>query len=274
MKVKTADGASTRYLQDLWSSRLGQFATAFDGKAVAEITATEIDEWLRGLPVAPITRNNFRRVLIVAFNFAKARGYCLANHAEETASKAKQIEGEVEILTVNELTRLLESADTKIVPFIAIGAFAGLRRAELERLDWSEVDLPGRLIQVTAKKAKSARRRFVKIEPTLAISIARYARAKGAVTPSNLRELLDEARTAAKITTWPQNGLRHSFASYHLAKFNDAAALALQLGHTNANLVFQHYRQAVRPTESTKYWQIKPEHKQSRSKLIHFAAAS
>ena len=133
---------------------MGQFATAFDGKAVAEITATEIDEWLRGLPVAPITRNNFGCVLIVAFNFAKARGYCLANHAGETASKAKQIEGEVEILTVNELTRLLESADTKIVPFIAIGAFAGLRRAELERLDWSEVDLPGRLIQVTAKKAK------------------------------------------------------------------------------------------------------------------------
>lgn len=268
LRVKTADGASTRYLQDL-SSRLGQFAAAFDGKAVAEITATEIDEWLRALPVAPITRNNFRRVLVVAFNFAKARGYCLANNAE-TASKAKEIEGEVEILTVNELTRLLGAADPKIIPFIAIGAFAGLRRAELGRLDWSEVDLPGRLIQVMAKKAKSARRRFVKIEPTLAAWIAPHVRTKGAVTPSSYRELLDVARTAAKFTNWPQNGLRHSFASYHLARFNDAAALALQLGHTNANLVFQHYRQIVKPKEATRYWKIKPT--KADSKIVAFAA--
>ena len=243
-------------MQDL-SSRLNQFASAFNGKPVAEITATEIDDWLRGLPVAATTRNNFRRVLIVAFNFATSRGYCVTNHAE-AASKAKQIEGEVEILTVNELKRLLEVADAKIIPFIAIGAFAGLRRAELERLDWSEVDLGSELIQVKAKKAKSARRRWVKIKPTLVAWISPHARLKGAVAPSNYRELLDAARMAAKIENWPHNGLRHSFASYHLAEFNDVAALALELGHTNANLVFQHYRQAVKPAEAAKYWRSSP----------------
>ena len=269
LKVKKADGASARYLQDL-SSRLGQFAAAFKGKPVAEITATESDEWLRGLPVAPITRNNFRRVLMVAFNFAKTRGYCASNPAEQT-SKAKEIEGDVEILTVAELTRLLKAADAKVVPFITIGAFAGLRRAELERLDWSEVDLAGGLIQVKANKAKSARRRFVKVERNLAAWIAPYARTKGSVTPSNYRELLDAARTAAEIEEWPHNGLRHSFASYHLAHFHDAAALALQLGHTNANLVFQHYRQAVRPAEAAKYWSIKPDVNQAGGKVVAFA---
>jgi hypothetical protein len=75
VKVKKADGASARYLSDL-RSRLGQFAAHFDGKPVAEITATEVDQWLRGLsdsetgqPLAGSTRNNFRRVLIVALNF-------------------------------------------------------------------------------------------------------------------------------------------------------------------------------------------------------------
>jgi len=256
LKVKAADGASQRYLQDL-SSRLGQFASAFNGAPVAEITATEIDEWLRSLPVAPSTRNNFRRVLIVALNFAKARGYCLTNHAE-AASKAKEIEGEVEILTVKELTRLLATADAEIIPFIAIGAFAGLRRAELARLDWAEVDLVGATIRVMAKKAKSAKRRFVNIEPTLAAWIGPHARTKGAVTPSNYRELLDAARTAAGIEKWPQNGLRHSFASYHLAKFDNANALALQLGHTNSNLLFNTYRQAVKPADAARYWQIAP----------------
>jgi hypothetical protein len=87
-KSSATNSAAVRYLQDL-SSRLGQFATAFNGKPVAEITATEIDEWLRGLPVAATTRNNFRRVLIVAHNSARARGCYLTNHAE-TASKAKR----------------------------------------------------------------------------------------------------------------------------------------------------------------------------------------
>ena len=66
------------------------------------------------------------------------------------------------------LCTLLENAPANVVPYIAIAAFAGLRRAELERLDWNEVDLESNLIEVTAKNAKSARRRFVRIQPNLA----------------------------------------------------------------------------------------------------------
>src|SRR4030095_13692603 len=81
LEVKEADGASERYLSDL-RSRLTQFSNSFDGKPVADITAQQIDEWLRSLSdketgkrLSPVTRNNFRRVLIVAFNFAKENGY-------------------------------------------------------------------------------------------------------------------------------------------------------------------------------------------------------
>src|SRR5213594_4283187 len=114
LKVKEADGASERYLSDL-RSRLTQFAESFDGKPVAEITSPQIDEWLRSLSdketgkrLAPVTRNNFRRVLIVALNFAKGRGYCVGNPAEQSA-KAKEIESAVGILTVEQTARLLES---------------------------------------------------------------------------------------------------------------------------------------------------------------------
>lgn len=263
LRVKTADGASERYLGDL-RARLGVFAECFNGKPVAEITGREVDEWLRGLVgsrsgnlVAPTTRNNFRRVLVVAFNFARERGYCIANPAE-TSAKAKEIETPVGILTPETTARLLESCPAALVPFVAIGAFAGLRRAEIERLDWSEVDLQSGLIQVTASKAKSARRRFVKIRENLADWLRPYAAASGPVAPGTFRELLDAARESAGIKDWPQNALRHSFASYHIARFNDAAALALEMGHTNSNLVFQHYREVVKPADAVKYWEIKP----------------
>ncbi len=275
LRVKEADGASERYVSDL-RSRLTQFAECFNGKPVAEITATEVDQWLRSLSnketgkrLAATTRNNFRRVLIVAFNFAHERGYSAGNPAEKTA-KAKVIEGAVGILTVEETARLLESAVPELVSYIAIGAFAGLRRAELERLDWREVDLEAGLIEVTAKKAKSARRRLVRIQPNLAKWLQPYARSPGNVTPPKYRELLDAAREAAGIEQWPHNALRHSFASYHLAYFKDAAALALELGHTNSNLVFQHYRQLVAPKQASRYWKIAPE--VAGKKIVQLAA--
>ncbi len=275
LEAKKADGASQRYVGDL-SSRLTQFSNVFDGKPVAEITSTDIDQWLRNLSgrktgkrLAATTRNNFRRVLVVAFNFARERGYCTGNPAEKTA-RAKVIETAVGILSVEQTEKLLESASSTLVPFVAIGAFAGLRRAELERLDWSEVDLRQKLIEVVAAKSKSARRRFVRIRPNLAKWLQPYARTSGLVTPPDYRELLDAARTGAEITEWPHNALRHSFASYHLAQFKDAAALALELGHSNSNLVFQHYRQLVKPKTAKMYWNIAPTRAAKGRKIINF----
>jgi len=266
LNAKRADGASKRYLSDL-RSRLKQFAASFDGKAIAEITTADIDQWLRGLsdsetgePLAPTTRNNFRRVLNVAFNFARNSGYCVDNPAAKSA-KAKAIETPAGILSVEQTSQLLANASEKLVPYVAIGAFAGLRRAELERLDWKEIDLQSHLIEVTASKAKSARRRFVKIKPNLALWLKPYAKTHGPVTPCGYRKLLSRSRRAAGIQTWPNNALRHSFASYYLAHFKKAGAaeLALELGHTNANLVFQHYRELVKPKEGKRYWSIVPQ---------------
>jgi hypothetical protein len=66
------DGLSERHLRDL-RSRLVCLPTAFDGKPVATITAPEIDDWLRSLPVSPLTRNNYRQRTALAFNFAIRR---------------------------------------------------------------------------------------------------------------------------------------------------------------------------------------------------------
>jgi integrase len=270
LSAKAADGSSVRYLSDL-RYRLGQFAKDFGDKPMSEITSSQIDDWLRALPVSAVSRNNSRRTLRTAWSFAVARKYCVQNEAAKTA-KAKEIEGTVGILTVAETARLLESAPAELVPFIAIGAFAGLRRAEIDRLDWSEVDLESGLITVAALKAKSARRRFVKIRPNLAKWLQPYARHHGAVTPNNCRKMFEATQRDASMREWPSNALRHSFASYHLAHFNDAAALALELGHTDAGLVFQHYRQIVKPKEAEKYWNLFPSVGDVSAKVVSISA--
>ena len=71
------------------------------------------------------------------------------------------------------------------------------------------------------------------------------------------RRKFAKALKASGIKEWPDNALRHSFASYHLAAGQDAAATALQLGHTESRTLFAHYRELVRAEGA--YWQIKPD---------------
>lgn len=257
--AKEKDGVSERHLRDL-RSRLGVFAEAFDGKPVATITAAEIDDWLRSLPVKALTRNNYRQRTALAFNFAVRRGYATGNPAEG-AAKAKVISKPRGILSVNEAARLLEASAPNVLPYIAIGLFAGLRAAELKRLDWSEIDFESDLIEVAAAKSKTAQRRFVKMQPNLREWLLPHRKHKASVRPQDrfeFRQSFNQARKDADIKKWPDNALRHSFASYHLAHFNDAALTALQLGHHDSRVTFAHYRELVKPKDAERYWQLQP----------------
>lgn len=247
---------SDRYLGDL-KSRLGRFARDFGEVSVASLESPDVADWLHELKLGPVSTNNFRRLLIGLFNFAIERRYTDTNPAEAT-EKAKEIESTVGILTVDEAARLLEAADERILPSIAIGLFAGLRPAEVERLDWSEVDLRSGYVEVRPEKAKTARRRLIRVQPALAAWVTPHAQLRGPVWPQAGRKLLGMAREQAGIAVWPHDALRHSFASYHLAKFKNAAELALELGHENTRMVFKHYREVVREEEAERFWAIAP----------------
>jgi integrase len=256
--AKEHDGASARHVSDL-RSRLNIFARKFDGQPVATIISTRIDDWLRSLHVSPVTRNHYRRLIVLAFNFAVRRGYATDNPAKQT-DKAKERASDIGILTVAQAARLLESATPEVLPYIAIGMFAGLRREEIQRLDWSEIDFESDLIEVKAQKSKTAQRRHVTIQPNLREWLLPVRKHKGRITPGKwqFRVQFDAVREAAQIKKWPDNALRHSFASYHLAHFKNAAATAMECGHHDSRITYRHYRELVRPKEAERFWNIRP----------------
>jgi integrase len=257
---KRKDGASERYLADL-RSRLGQFADDFESTSVANITTTAINEWLRSLEVAPITRNNFRRVLIVAFNYAKAHGYCTTNPAAESA-EAKEIKRSASILSVSEAADLLSNCDSKIVAAVALGLFAGLRpESEGSYLDWSHIDFTDKTIDVEPDKTKvDSSARYVDMSDNLAAWVLPHRKRKGAVFPpiGEYYKLLGEAREKAGIKKWPHDALRHSFGSYHYGAHRNAATTQAQMGHSNAQIFFQHYRKPMKKAMADAFWKIMP----------------
>ena len=100
-------------------------------------------------------------------------------------AKPKLPDNPPEIFSVDELATLLHTALSNapdVVPMLVIGAFAGLREAEIQRLDSSEVDLVRGFIEVKGCKAKSARRRIVQIQPNLRRMASPLRGMKGALS--------------------------------------------------------------------------------------------
>jgi integrase len=200
LQAKRRDGLSVKYLAML-RLYFKRFCQDFGNKPIAGITVEELDNWLRSLPGSPKTRTDYRSNIGVLFSHAAKRRMIDLNPIAFTA-KPKLIDRPPDIFGVDELRALLESAhriNPDVLPMLVIGAFAGLREAEIQRLDWSEVDSARGHIEVTAAKAKSARRRIVPIQLNLAAWLRPYAGMKGPVAPEGSREKIDLAFEASKI---------------------------------------------------------------------------
>jgi integrase len=254
--AREREGKSQRYIRDL-RSRLGQFAYRFGTAKMTEVEAGQIDDWLHSLKVGPVTRNTMRLRISTLFEYCIGRKFCASNPVEHV-SVSKSPDKPPGILTPDQFARLLSESTEATLPINAIGGFAGLRSSELERLDWQEVHFESGLIEVTADKAKTSKRRLVKIEPCLAQWLAPYRGRPGRVAPPGLEMRLRKDRKRAGIDIWPDNALRHSFCSYHLACFEDAGRLANQMGHRNSALIYNTYRELVRPEAAKRWFSITP----------------
>jgi integrase len=69
---------------------------------------------------------------------------------------------------------------------------------------------------------------------------------------------------------WPEDILRHSYGSYHLAKHRNAALTADQMGHKNSRMLYAHYREVIKdPNDVISYWAVLPP---SIGNITRFAA--
>jgi integrase len=273
LRDKEQDGKSKAYLKDM-KTRLTGFSRKFADSRIADITTNVLDDWLRALKCAPISRNNTRRILRVLFNYALKRGMILESPAKNT-SEATVKDKPPGVLTPEQCAALLKGASSEIAPAIALGLFAGLRpEAEVFRLDWVSVLFDDALIQIEADSTKSPYHRSVKMTPELIQWLLPHKKQSGPVSPTGDKyyTLLQAARKQAGITRWPPDALRHCFGSYHYAHHQDLGMAMAEMGHTNSRTFLAHYRARVRPDDAARFWEISPP--AASGKFLAFDAAA
>lgn len=252
-----------RKLSDSYRSTMKNRLARFEGDhgewMACDVSSEVAGDWLHDIELSSTSVNHFRAALCQLFNFA-LKIKVVEENPILVIDKLKGVPGEVGILTPTQAADLLTHSPTEILPAVAIGLFAGLRRSEISRLDWEQVDFEQGHIEVKAKNTKSAARRLVPMRESLRAWLSINPQRIGPVMPSEMvyRSRLDDARKAAGIAEWPHNALRHSFASYHLAAFENAPALAGEMGHGSTKMIFEHYRALVTPAKGKAFWKIAP----------------
>lgn len=243
--------------QDEYRRYLANFIDAIGADMrLANITDPMIRQFI--INATPSVHNATLAYLSSFFTWAFKRGYVAVNPciAIERAKKAKPPLG---VLTPEALTELLTRARTDnpaVIPYIVVGAFAGLRPNETLRLDAERIK--ARYIILDAAITKTADARTVEIRPNLRAWLEAYPFAMPATTTGAINKRIRKLCQQKPVIAWPHNCLRHSFATYAYEQTKNAASVSADMGHVNTKVFFKHYRALAHPGDGERWFAILP----------------
>jgi integrase len=256
--------------------QLDRFAATFPGTAVCDLSKDHLDTFIGSLgEFSAKSRNHYRAAIRQFLQWAVRKDYLTPTHRllEADAMRHEHANNAaIELYTPQEFAALLAAAKDDLRPLhpiIAIGGLAGLRTAELLRLDWADVwRVPGH-IEITAGNAKTRQRRLVETCSALAAWLEPFR----TLTTGNLwtghevtfqQHFVQLCRRAAvknkgKKTSVLRktNGLRHAYCSFHYALYADENKTAQQAGNSPA-MIHAHYKGLATRAEAEKWFDVVP----------------
>jgi integrase len=229
---------------------------------VASIRTLDIDKYLSEPEAwSNRTRNNHKQSISRLFNWAIEKEYLpsgMMNPVTKATTYKVESSGSPGIFTPDQMAKLLSHAEKEWVPYLAISAFAGVRSAEITRLQWSDVVFSEKVIVLDAKHTKTNRRRVAKMPDNLVGWLNSYeGEKKGFICPTKSPNKMTSRLSKASKVEWVHNGLRHSYISYMMAILRDDAKVAEQCGNSPQQVQANYKANAVE-SEAKKWFAIHP----------------
>ncbi len=256
MKLRSYDGA--HQMCSYWIQELGAIK-ALDLNVLVLREAR--DKLARGRAAGTV--NRYLSVLRSAWNWARSCGLVPTDRRWPERLMLSQPSGRIRFLFDDELAALLKAASEHSVQMhsaVVLSVATGMRRGELLRLDWSDVDLARQVL--TIRVTKTDRPRAVHLtesacaalkalqgEKVRAISGAVFTMKGGArLRRSTLEGRWRVVRDAAGLKDFRFHDLRHTAASYLAQSGASLLAIAEQLGHRSLAMT-QRYSHLVQGAE-------------------------
>lgn len=242
------------------TQRLGRIVAALKGETpLASIDSDALNALLDTVP-HPATRNDYRKEIVALWRFANAkpREWTDVKLDNLVLPRAKEGAKARIILTVDQCRRLMAASEDEDVRALnALILFGGLRREEVERLDWSAVDFRAGHVNVTVEVSKVNAERFSPMSDNLRAWLKPISKKAGPIVSRNIMHPLRRTWRTAGIVPWPQDAHRHSFISYRRQLVGDART-ALEAG-TSETIIKRHYKRPVLQEDAKAFFAIMPE---------------
>lgn len=253
--AKKAKNLRPQYLRILGLT-IDQFLDGRETRQAASITTEEISDWINANPKwGPWRRRDVIIDIGGMFNWAIKNKLLRDNPLDGVEREIIDHETPV-VLTVEECKRLLKlcrKSHKKLLPWLVISLFAGLRAAEVGRLHFENIS--GNYIVLASHQTKGRARRLVSVRPTLKAWLDICGKAKGPVCVAKHDKKTHALRKA--FGGMARNVLRHSFISYALGAGDTVDKVATESG-TSAPIIFRHYREIVTPEQAQEFWNLLP----------------
>ena len=234
-------------------------------RRVRSITPQECAGYIEQAFDTPRQRQKARLILSGVFGTAVKRGWCDANPVARVEAP-RVVEQQVPILTPQEIERITTTAEAyrggSCAAAVGMMLYAGIRPHEVARLSWAQVDLREQAIYILPRHSKTGGARRVTIHKPLLRILREHRREDGElICPPNWlhhwRELRRAAGWDAPARRWPQDALRHTFASYHLSHFRSYAELQLEIGPRDATLLRTRYVDQRGVRNARAFWEYR-----------------
>jgi len=228
-----------RYLKSpSWKIMLKEIRQEFGNKKVDEITALEVSSFYNKVKerASVSTANRYLTLLKMIFNKG-IKWELVDSNPVSKVSKGKEPPGRLRYLSVYEIKNLLNACNKRILPIVLCALLTGMRRGEILKLKWKDVDLENNVIYL--KETKSGKGRVIPIMSQLKELLLRLK--KNSISDEDrvfnvpyitLRRYFKKALIKANISNFRFHDLRHTFASYFVMATNDLSSLQQILGHS------------------------------------------
>src|SRR3989339_4939 len=226
----------------------------FKGQYLHQITSLMVEQYIamRLKDVKQRTINLEHQILNHMFKKAIEWGKAVENPSSKI-KKFREESGRLRFLDNEEVNRLLKNTPEQIRPIIIVALYTGLRRGELFNLEWKDIDLKRKVLNVI--KSKSGK---VMEIPMNEFAYNTFLKLKTAdncgkiFNTVNFRKLFAQAVKGAKLNDVIMYTTRHTFASQLVMAGVDLVTVKELLGHSKiemtmkyAHLSQNHKRQAV-----------------------------
>ena len=255
--AKRAANCRASYINTLEAAMI-RFATGREKVRIDMFTTKDVEEFAAtGKALSSQKSLVFRCASL--FSFAKRRGYILRSPCDGIEPMTIE-QGQPHVFTLDQCRVALRWAMTekpRLVPWLVLGLFAGLRPEEADQMTWESIGPTW--CKVDADQTKVRQRRIVSCEPTVMVWLDWCRDHKVEMPLSHYARRNDQRdlRLVLGLTEWPKDVLRHTAATYMLLLHKSAPQVALNIGNS-PEILLRNYRGMVADPDPTAFWAIAP----------------